>query len=494
MLVAVMAEKYRSLPCEEEHGCFLRDIVELLLKEAVFGGTRRDEPVVRWRDPEHLKEILDLSLPELPVEHKELLRAVHNTVMFSVKTGHPYFFNQLYSSLDPYGLAGQWVTDALNPSVYTYEVAPVFTLMEVAVLEEMRILVGFPEGEGMFCPGGSLANGYAINLARFHFNPDVKKEGIHPLPRLVLFASEDAHYSVHKMAALLGLGENNVYCVRTDIRGQMDVHHLEESVDKALEEGAAPFMVVATAGTTVLGAFDPLPALADICARYKLWLHVDAAWGGGLLFSRTYRHKLVGLDRADSVAWNPHKLLAAPQQCSVLLVRHSDLLESCHSRRASYLFQKDKFYDTSYDMGDKYLQCGRRADVFKFWLMWKAKGTLGLEKHVDTVMECAEYFRVQVSTRPRFKLVIEPDFVNVCFWFIPERLREGQEEASYTRALHEVAPRMKEQMMRKGSLMIGYQPLRNWPNFFRFVVQNSGVTRQDIDYVLDELERLGTNL
>nr|CAD7423960.1 unnamed protein product [Timema monikensis] len=467
MFVAVMAEKYRSLPREEEHGCFLRDVVDLLLKEAVFGGTRRDEPVVRWRDPEHLKEILDLSLPELPVEHKDLLRAVHNTVMFSVKTGHPYFFNQLYSSdntlmmarvvcvedsVDPYGLAGQWVTDALNPSVYTYEVAPVFTLMEVA------------------------------------------KEGIHPLPRLVLFASEDAHYSVHKMAALLGLGENNVYCVRTDIRGQMDVHHLEESVDKALEEGAAPFMVIATAGTTVLGAFDPLPVLADVCARYKLWLHVDAAWGGGLLFSRTYKHKLVGLDRADSVAWNPHKLLAAPQQCSVLLVRHSDLLESCHSRRASYLFQKDKFYDTSYDMGDKYLQCGRRADVFKFWLMWKAKGTLGLEKHVDTVMECAEYFRVQVSTRPRFKLVIEPDFINVCFWFIPEKLREGQEEANYTRALHEIAPRMKEQMMRKGSLMIGYQPLRNWPNFFRFVVQNSGVTRQDIDYVLDELERLGTNL
>lgn len=104
-----------------------------------------------------------------------------------------------------------------------------------------------------------------------------------------------------------------------------------------------------------------------------MWLHVDAAWGGGLLFSQKHRTKLNGIERANSIVINPHKLLAVPQQCSILFVRHAGLLHRCHSKGAQYLFQKDKYYDGSYDPGDKYLQCGRKCDVFKFWLMWKAK-------------------------------------------------------------------------------------------------------------------------
>lgn len=121
--------------------------------------------------------------------------------------------------------------------------------------------------------------------------------GLHSLPRLVLFTSEDAHYSVKKMASLLGIGVNNVYLVRTDERGRMRVPHLVEQIERSLSEGAAPFMVSATAGTTVLGAFDPLDALADVCQKYKLWLHVDAAWGGGALMSLKHRKLLHGISR-----------------------------------------------------------------------------------------------------------------------------------------------------------------------------------------------------
>lgn len=104
-----------------------------------------------------------------------------------------------------------------------------------------------------------------------------------------------------------------------------------------------------------------------------MWLHIDAAWGGGLLFSQKHRAKLNGIERANSIVINPHKLLAVPQQCSMLLVRNKDILHKCFSRGAEYLFQKDKHYDKSYDVGDKYVQCGRKCDVFKFWFMWKAK-------------------------------------------------------------------------------------------------------------------------
>lgn len=122
-------------------------------------------------------------------------------------------------------------------------------------------------------------------------------KGVNASPRLVLFTSEDAHYSIKKMACFMGMGSDNVYLIKTDRFGRIDPAHLECEVQRAISEGAAPFMVSATAGTTVLGAFDPLPEIADICEKYSLWLHVDAAWGGGALISKKYRHLLNGVER-----------------------------------------------------------------------------------------------------------------------------------------------------------------------------------------------------
>lgn len=496
---------FETSSLEGSHGGFLGKVVEIILKEAVFEGTKPQEgtsgsPVLRWREPEDLMASLAEHRPSedgQPATEEEILSLVRFVVKYSVKTGHLHFFNQLFSSLDPYGLAGQWITDALNPSVYTYEVAPVFTLMEMDILLSMRKLVFgdtcvAADGEGIFCPGGSFANGCAINLARFKFAPEVKRSGLHGMPRLVLFASEDAHYSIYKMAALQGLGEDGVITVKTDSEGRMDVNHLISQIEASIAIGSAPFMVSATAGTTVLGAFDPLPEIARVCEKYGLWMHVDAAWGGGLLFSRKHRGQLQGIERADSVTWNPHKLLAVPQQCSTLLLRHNGLLSECHSRSASYLFQRDKFYDVKYDTGDKYLQCGRRVDVFKFWMMWKAKGTIGIERHVDKIMDNVNYFIEQLRGRKGFKMVLEnPAFANICFWFVPPRLRGMDNSPEFWSEVHKVAPKLKERMMKKGSLMVNYQPLRDWPNFFRFVLQNSGTSHKDMDFVLDELESLG---
>lgn len=145
------------------------------------------------------------------------------------------------------------------------------------------------------------------------------------MSRLVLFTSEDAHYSVKKLAAFLGIGYDNVYLIKVDSRGKMVVTDLEAQIVRAINEGAVPLMVSATAGTTVLGAFDPLKKIAEVCRKHGLWFHVDAAWGGGALVSRTYRGLLDGIQLADSITWNPHKLLAAPQQCSTLLLRHEGL-------------------------------------------------------------------------------------------------------------------------------------------------------------------------
>lgn len=145
------------------------------------------------------------------------------------------------------------------------------------------------------------------------------------------------------------------------------------------------------------GAFDPINEIADICKTHNMWLHIDAAWGGGLLFSQTHRAKLNGIERANSIVVNPHKLLAVPQQCSMLLVKDKDILHKCFSRGAEYLFQKDKHYDKSYDVGDKYVQCGRKCDVFKFWFMWKAKVSALV---IVQEIEKQHYFREELWNLP----------------------------------------------------------------------------------------------
>lgn len=169
-------KRYASLPNREQHQQFLTDFLSEVLNNAVFNATERANKVLNWVDPEQLKRTLDLELKDEPDSHEKLLELTRATIKHSVKTGHPYFMNQLFSSVDPYGFAGQILTDALNPSVYTFEVSPVFVLMEEVVLKEMRTIVGYPDGagDGIFCPGGSMANGYSISCARFKHMPDVK--------------------------------------------------------------------------------------------------------------------------------------------------------------------------------------------------------------------------------------------------------------------------------------------------------------------------------
>lgn len=169
------SERFFSLP-NRSHEKFLRNLFDNVLNNAIFDATKRENKVLEWTDPEKLAELFDMSLKDEPDSDEELLRLANDTIKYSVKTGHPYFVNQLFSCVDPYGFAGQIVTDALNPSVYTYEVSPAFILMEEVVLKEMRKIVGYAngDGDGIFCPGGSTANGYAISCARYNAFPEIK--------------------------------------------------------------------------------------------------------------------------------------------------------------------------------------------------------------------------------------------------------------------------------------------------------------------------------
>nr|KAF6368059.1 cysteine sulfinic acid decarboxylase [Myotis myotis] len=219
-----------------------------------------------------------------------------------------------------------------------------------------------------------------------------------------------------------------------------------------------------------------------------------AAWLGSLRKSQLTQ-LCCAHPRADSVAWNPHKLLTAGLQCSALLLRDTtNLLKRCHGSQASYLFQQDKFYDVALDTGDKVVQCGRRVDCLKLWLMWKAQGGQGLERRVNQAFALARYLAEEMKKREGFELVMEPEFVNVCFWFVPPSLRGKQESLDYSERLAKVAPVLKERMVKEGSMMIGYQPHGTRGNFFRLIVANPALTQADMDFLLNELERLGQDL
>lgn len=162
---------------------------------------------------------------------------------------------------------------------------------------------------------------------------------------------------------------------------------------------------------------------------------------------------------------------------------------------ADYLFQQDKHYDVSYDTGDKVIQCGRHNDIFKLWLMWRGKGDTGYENHVNHLMEMSNYLVEQIKARGnKFHLLLEPEMVNVSFWYIPTRLRDVPHDANKIAELGKITPRLKARMMNAGTLMIGYQPLGDIPNFFRNIISNPGVQKKDVDFLLDELDRLGHDL
>lgn len=496
-----MAEKYFSdlLPnCTDSTTTknFLNQISMLSIKY-VKRSNDRSEKIINFKHPAELKKMLNLEIKAEPSSLQEILNDCEVVLNNVVKTGHPRFFNQLSQGLDVVSLAGEWLTAATNTNMFTYEIAPVYVLMEEVTLGKMREFIGWNEpGDGILNPGGSISNLYAIQAARHHFFPEIKANGLFNSPKLIIFTSEHSHYSVAKAAAILGHGLNQVKLVPVDDKGKLKPNELEKLILECLSENQIPLLVSLTAGTTVLGAFDPINPVADICEKYKIWLHVDAAWGGGALLSQKHKHLLNGIERSDSVTWNPHKIMGCHLQASAFLVKKTGILLEANEMAATYLFQQDKHYDLNYDTGDKTIQCGRHVDIYKVWLMFKAKGLNGFEKQIDRFFELAKYLYNQILKRENFEIVLhDPEFTNICFWYIPNSLKNvNKKSISYKTALHKIAPIIKEKMMQNGNLMIGYQPLDEKPNFFRMIISNSATIQEDLDFVLDEIERLGKDL
>ncbi|ESO10112.1 hypothetical protein HELRODRAFT_73271, partial [Helobdella robusta] len=433
-----------------------------------------------------LKKVLFLE--SQPQNLSQTLKNCQQILKYCVKTGHPKFFNQISQGLDVVGLAGEWITAVTNVSIACQIEAPVYVYMEEVVLRKMCSLIGWKNGAGILTPGGTMSNLYSVSFCMQFIFPKLKFNGLSNEKPLVLFTSDQSHFSIKRAGMLLGIGRENVVLIKSDDRGKMMPGDLRLKILSCIEANKKAFLVSATSGTTVLGAFDPLHEIANLCEEFGLWFHVDAAWGGGLLLSKTHRHLLHGIHRlAHSVTWNPHKLMGIPLQCSAFLVREKNFLMGCNSvTRDLGILAGDEFLD------DRTMQASRHNDILKLWLSWKAKGSRLLENQIDSLMILSRYMQGQISVRPGFELVLEePEFLNICFWYVPQRLRHLPPGAERDDKLSTIAPKVKAVMMEKGKTMIGYQPLGDKPNFFRMIISNPASSEEDIDYLLDQIQLYG---
>jgi glutamate/tyrosine decarboxylase-like PLP-dependent enzyme len=395
--------------------------------------SEHDKNFDRFR-PESASQLhaaLDLKLQSAPLPPEQLRALLESVREHSISTDSPYFMNQLFSGVLPEAIIAEELLIQTKTTMATFEASPVFTAIEAEVVEKLGELIGWKAGQrdGVGVPGGSAANFMALHCARHRKSPNLRKTGASS-ECFQIFISQDAHYSFKKACVALGIGTDNIQLIPVDASGRMVPEALERSIQACKARGGVAMLACATAGTTVYGAFDPIAEMAAICARHEVWLHVDGAWGGPALFSQDLRGLMKGIELADSVTFDAHKLFGSHLTCSFLLNRHPGLLLDANDvSGADYLFHVQS-KDVLLDRGRLAWQCGRSADAVSFWTIWKSLGSDGLGRFVDHLVEVREKTEKWTQTQKRLHIVGNPEYLNLCIRITPPNNHENPAEWS----------------------------------------------------------------
>ena len=329
---------------------------------------------------------------------------------------HPAYAAHLNCPVALPAVAAETVLAAVNTSVDTYDQSAVGTLMERRLIGWAADRVGFTHGGGVFSSGGTQSNLHALLLAREAALAATSLPRPRALARLVVFATASSHFSVGKSALLLGLADDAVIEVLGDGEGRMDAAALAIALRDAAASGRLPMAVVATAGTTDRGVIDPVAAIADVCDAHGVWLHVDAAYGCGLLVSPRRRHLLAGAERARSITVDFHKSFFQPVSSSVILVREARDL-AAGAWHADYLNPLENDEPNQVDVS---LQTTRRFDALKLWVTLRALGADRIGEMFDTVIDLAGAVGDEIAADPELELVGRTQLSTVLFRVRPE--------------------------------------------------------------------------
>lgn len=442
-----------------------QELAELLLDE------EQNNPVAKPIPTELLYHKLDLNLEEEGMVDEDLKSVLAEIIKTTPKTASKLFFNQLFGGRIGKATLGDLLAVMLNNSMYTYKVAGPQVGIEKVILNEISSRIGYgSSSDGTFASGGSMTNYIAMLMARDRYDPSIRTQGY--TKRLIAYTSESSHYSIEKNASFLGIGRHQVRKIKSDDFGKMIVQELKETIEADLKNGDHPFFVNATAGTTVLGAFDDFYAISQLCKNYNLWLHIDGAYCGSVIFSNRYKHLLDGVEFSDSFSVNAHKMLGTPLTSSIIVTKNKKHLHDSLSNDAEYLYQTD---GDDFNLGKTSLQCGRRNNALKLWTLWKSVGHQGLEAIVNKQFRLADFARNYIKTHDAYELLSHENSISVCFNYkdIPAKI-------------------LCTELYENSELMVGFGQFKN-QEFIRLVTINSILEEEDITTFFSTLERYADN-
>ncbi len=437
-------ESRRQAPIEIQPDEFRELGYQLVDQIAGFLETLPNRPVSPDATPTDLRKLLgNNSLPEQGTDAATLLdEAAELLFNHSTLTGHPRFWGYIVGAPSPIGALADLLAAAVNPNVGGWAVAPIATEIESQTIRWLAELIGYPANcGGVLVSGGNVANFTPFIAARkAKTNWDVRKTGMvaGEGQRLRVYVSGETHTWIQKAADLFGLGTESIRWLPTDDKLRMDVNILRKQIQEDAARGDLPFMVVGTAGTTAVGAIDPLPEIAAVCREHNLWFHVDGAYGAFAAMLPDAPHALKGISEADSVALDPHKWLYAPLEAGCVLVRDSQSLIDAFSYHPDYylLTGKINYFEHS-------LQNSRGFRALKVWLAIRQVGRDGYRQMIGEDVRLAKELHRLAEAHPELEAFTHSLSITT-FRYVPSDLEAGQEavEAYLNQLNSEILDRM----------------------------------------------------
>lgn len=422
-----------------------------------------------------LEKSFDAIIPEYPVPIDVIFHELQDVIEMSMNPSHPGYMGHMDSMATTMSIVGDMIAAALNNNMLSIEMSPVLSRLEIAVTKEVAGLFGLGKNAGgALTSGGTLANLQALTVAR-NFTFKSLQRGMVGFPyQPVILASEVAHTSLQKAAMILGLGTESIVRVSVKEDSQLNVDDLEDQIKQCRLEGKYPFCVVATAGTTITGSVDNLIAINKIAKEQSLWFHVDAAYGGGLIFSEQHKSLLNGIEFADSVTFNPQKFLYIAKTCSMVLFRNKSLFQENFRIVAPYMEEIPNI-----NLGEISVQGTRHADILKFWLSLQHIGKCGYNELVDKTFQLTDYFMSHVKKRAYLSVTNVPQTNVICFRAIPGWLSEENCDAWNMQ--------LQMYLLEAGNTYFSLQTYRN-QHWLRVVLLNPYINETMIDNLFAKID------
>jgi aromatic-L-amino-acid decarboxylase len=454
-----------------------------------YVATLDTRPVTSKATPADLEKLFDEPLPERGAGIAEILEKFTGDVLpNAMQVPSPRYFGQFNPTPLPIGVWADALASVLNQNAGAWRNGPTSAMIEARVLRWLCELVGYGhESFGVLASGGTEANLIALKCARDCAYPRAARHGLTSAWRpLIVYASDQCHFSIDRSVDILGLGRTNLRKIPTDADFHIRTDDLQQQIDADRTAGLMPSCIIGVAGTTSTGVIDPLEELHAIARENNCWYHVDAAYGGTLAFSEKHREELRGIELADSITFDPHKWMFVPFACGAVLVKEgADVLRDAFDITPEYLNEDRGGSDVKFDFF-RYGQMGtRRSSSLKLWMALKFMGRAGYAAVVDHQIQLTQYLARRIDASREFERVSPVETAVCCFKFMPANAADwdGVEQDRLQQRLQQKIERGGEAWLTT-TVLNGRRVLR--------VNINSFLTRQrHVDDLLNLLMRTG---